>query len=989
MPDGTLAFTKEGLIIEAEEKTSIFWGGRIRITHPQWIEFRFETHAGKPKLFVDTDNSPHLTGYRRSYLISWKSPRASGFEITPENNDPTEFDNWNPVGIPQQLAIPPGEHLDIDVSLIKSGTNVAALRHALSQRIRTDQADISTRLRTSVGAEMNSLVPSASREAITAFLNSRVNVTYEAGLRGSGKRQGGQQATSLTGLELILGAAERKESNGLWSPTWIDRATFDPTISSTLVQTFDPTTDTGRKNLRTVRKAITPMLSEAAQLAPQIIKNVATYYESVLSDRLLHLAFTTPNISEDIRSAAEDWLAKPKEQRKIHALQLNIRNQVDLVVATAESVERKIVPGIAAIPVGNRWLVVSLLESAGLYAYRPDSLVETFHRGHRSGNKFSKKYTFEVNYSITPTTQEVVREHLSVPDTEGLVTGDFTRSGWGVAEASGDEPNGEGACNTLRQTPDVKKARESASGILVAVPSNFDSLGQAFSMQWSKNIDRLLFTPQEEDTQRNWEMTGSALRTAAVTVAVASALAAPVSFPVSATLGGVAAVTQLGGTMTDLAIAKTTDQGDTARRAWDSFYDNILLDLLGVGSEAFGIAALTRARAARAARQGGAAARLPHREASQILSQWFDPDKIKKISDKRVAASRLSDAAANGNTKVLKIIDSGSGNSWDGIFNLEKAAGQLNETDDLARVPTFRGKSPDDVAWYLKGTGREITNVENLRNAPAGYRIAFLNEDGEIIHAMRTSGNGALEGKNNSGLLPSMPSAWSRHDMANKLTIVDGHFEANGRPVRVVVASDVPEFRIETRRSGMTFAALNAEETALRNNARTEVLNYDSGIPGKTIGNLIENPAGKCEALMNPVASYMRANGYTNIKFRGMGIWDNVDQRTYANHYIVVGERNGQRWAFDLSAGQFGNKGMRGLDGPIIDLEANWAQKYADSTTRKLIKYQDFPTQSEAKHTFGSMTGFDPLEYMPDSTLLSTPNWYNTAKKAALGGGAN
>ncbi|MGW2190674.1 hypothetical protein, partial [Streptomyces sp. NPDC001719] len=194
-------------------------------------------------------------------------------------------------------------------------------------------------------AAMRTVAPNAPPGAITGFLDSSVTVTYEVGLRGSGKRQGGQQATSLTGLEIMLGTAERKETNGLWSPTWIDRATFDPSVNRTLVQAFDLSTDTGRKNLRTVRQAIAPILSETAQLAPRKIKDVATYYESQLSGILLDLAFAEPGVPEDARKAAEDWLSTPKEQRKIYAMQLNVRHSVNIGIGALKTVKAKTIPG--------------------------------------------------------------------------------------------------------------------------------------------------------------------------------------------------------------------------------------------------------------------------------------------------------------------------------------------------------------------------------------------------------------------------------------------------------------------------------------------------------------------------------------------------------------------------------------------------------------------------------------------------------------------
>ncbi|MGH4033515.1 hypothetical protein ACQB60_31805 [Actinomycetota bacterium Odt1-20B] len=90
-------------------------------------------------------------------------------------------------------------------------------------------------------------------------------------------------------------------------------------------------------------------------------------------------------------------------------------------------------------------------------------------------------------------------------------------------------------------------------------------------------------------------------------------------------------------------------------------------------------------------------------------------------------------------------------------------------------------------------------------------------------------------------------------------------------------------------------------------------------------------------------------------------------------------DRGGRTYVFDLSAGQFADKGMRGLDGPLITTEANWAKAFQDSTSRKLIKYQDFATISEANDAFRATKPLEPFAYRSGATVLSAPGWYTNA----------
>ncbi|MFC5722317.1 hypothetical protein ACFP1Z_19305 [Streptomyces gamaensis] len=501
-------------------------------------------------------------------------------------------------------------------------------------------------------------------------------------------------------------------------------------------------------------------------------------------------------------------------------------------------------------------------------------------------------------------------------------------------------------------------------------------LWQAAKTRVMSNLDGLVYTAAEHEQDHDAMfkrdlMIALSLVTIPVTVGAAGGVGAAVSLGAGVGFGFASA-------HYDETIANNADRGDVYRQAME---DAELGRMLAVGGAVLDLGFAGKAlRGLPVHRHSAHAAAQTVRNTMRVARNKVALLKLPP----RARAARIAAAGAD-SAAFTRTMSKNGAVCWDAVIKLQEMAGIITKQERAAlsatRATNFRA--------YLGGAGKEIKNAESLARLGPGHRVAFVVREGgqrKMIHAMLSVGDGQMAGINNAGLKGSLSPGFTKVNMVGDDVLNfadDGIRLSDGRRVKVYADTSAPEFRIETGRSGLASTTLNAEETALRNNALTGALNYDSGITGKTIGQLVQNPAGKCEALMNPVASYMRNNGYTNIKFRGMGIWDNVDQRTYANHYVVLGERNGQRWVFDLSAGQFGNKGMRGLDGPIVDLEVNWAKKYADSTTRKLIKYQDFRTASGATGEFGSVTGLDPLDYMPDSTLLNTPDWYRTAKSAA------
>ncbi|RKS65791.1 glycosyl transferase-like sugar-binding protein [Photorhabdus asymbiotica] len=161
-----------------------------------------------------------------------------------------------------------------------------------------------------------------------------------------------------------------------------------------------------------------------------------------------------------------------------------------------------------------------------------------------------------------------------------------------------------------------------------------------------------------------------------------------------------------------------------------------------------------------------------------------------------------------------------------------------------------------------------------------------------------------------------------------------------------------------------------------------DATDYLNQLKQKTnINNKISSPAGQCESLMKPVSDFMRENGFTDIRYRGMFIWNNATEQIPMNHFVVVGKKVGKDYVFDVSAHQFENKGMPDLNGPLILAAEDWAKKYRGATTRKLIYYSDFKNASTATNTYNALPRELVLESMEGKTFITSPNWYQTFKR--------
>ncbi|MCC8420881.1 cytotoxic necrotizing factor Rho-activating domain-containing protein [Photorhabdus thracensis] len=143
----------------------------------------------------------------------------------------------------------------------------------------------------------------------------------------------------------------------------------------------------------------------------------------------------------------------------------------------------------------------------------------------------------------------------------------------------------------------------------------------------------------------------------------------------------------------------------------------------------------------------------------------------------------------------------------------------------------------------------------------------------------------------------------------------------------------------------------------------------------------IQDPKGKCQVLMNPIADFMKEKGFFDIRYRGMYIWNNATEQIPMNHFVVVGKKGGKDYVFDVSAHQFENKGMSDLNEPLILSAEDWAKKYRGATTRKLIYYSDFKNARTAANTYHALPRALVPGSMEGKTFITSPNWYDTFKR--------
>ncbi|WP_312695615.1 LysM peptidoglycan-binding domain-containing protein [Caproiciproducens sp.] len=153
------------------------------------------------------------------------------------------------------------------------------------------------------------------------------------------------------------------------------------------------------------------------------------------------------------------------------------------------------------------------------------------------------------------------------------------------------------------------------------------------------------------------------------------------------------------------------------------------------------------------------------------------------------------------------------------------------------------------------------------------------------------------------------------------------------------------------------------------------------------IAAMIDRPAGKCEAVMAPVAKFMIKEEFTDIRYRGIYIWANGLDNNPMNHFAVIGKKNGIDYIFDVTAHQFANSGMRDFEDPQILTLLSWEDKWRNATSRKLIVCSDFNNTYLARNNYSSSLPITPVDFFIDASkknldysLITNPPMLNKLK---------
>ncbi|MDF9620453.1 hypothetical protein P5705_22630 [Pseudomonas entomophila] len=148
--------------------------------------------------------------------------------------------------------------------------------------------------------------------------------------------------------------------------------------------------------------------------------------------------------------------------------------------------------------------------------------------------------------------------------------------------------------------------------------------------------------------------------------------------------------------------------------------------------------------------------------------------------------------------------------------------------------------------------------------------------------------------------------------------------------------------------------------------------NYRSDIDKiPSLSRMVNNPKENCFNILDETKKYMIDKGMTDIRVRGMYIWQKPDDIMPSNHYVLLGKMGDMEYVFDLTAGQFPK-----IDGPLVLPKLAWERIYQQTWPSKLIKYGDFSAPKRAEIAFSSSLPKNPVEFMTDTIILAKPNWY-------------
>ncbi|MFE3553441.1 alpha/beta hydrolase [Streptomyces sp. NPDC059193] len=547
--------------------------------------------------------------------------------------------------------------------------------------------------------------------------------------------------------------------------------------------------------------------------------------------------------------------------------------------------------------------------------------------------------------------------------------------------------SGRASSSTFRP----KRARLGAMGAEVRyVPFSFRASTRVYEDLWDagltkvrKEADALSYTPEEQRRDEGLRFRrnlASAVSNLATIVATGLTGGAALAVSLVAGAAGIASSAfqgQLGG---------VADRGDVRRRAEE---DAALGMVFAIGGTVLDVAAA--AKFLRAAAPGAKTAAA--KNLRSLIAKGQDKILVRRIAGRIEGGMRAKApmertsayASVIAGTQDLPTAAFRRGDvCWDAAIRVDELAGAITAAE-AARLRSVTRATTFDA--FLGGTEmKAVANPESLARIPLGERVAIVGGVGSerrMLHAMTSTGNGKMAGLNNAGINPRLSPGYAEFDLVGDAGLKfrgDGVWElADGQQVRVYVHADAPEFRIESMRPQATAAELAQADRMLADKL------MKSARKNPKITKLMADPSENCEKLMQPAAALAKRKGFDNIRYAGMDMWSNAGRRTLNdNHFVVIGSKGGKDWVFDLSAGQFANKGMQGLDGPLILPMENWLAKYQRSTTTKLIKMREFSSSDGAANAFNTQSPRWALDYREGTQLLTRPGWYDSGMASRL-----
>lgn len=503
----------------------------------------------------------------------------------------------------------------------------------------------------------------------------------------------------------------------------------------------------------------------------------------------------------------------------------------------------------------------------------------------------------------------------------------------------------------------------------------YTDLWQAGLNRITKDADRLAYTPSEEAREQelvdNREFWGWVQKLASI----AGLYVGGVPGLGLGLLSGGSGITS--GSY-EMQRAREMDEGDLADEVMRLAKVGMALDAAGIGLDLYGAASLFRSGIKMPT---AASLKSTIRSVLSSVTRLRLSAKIPYMYQRTPAqATALYARALSENPALARQVLEG-GSSMDVVLRLERLTKRL--TDDEAAELSGATLSKFLGGKEMKG----IPDPDSFARLGEGERLAIVRaDDHTIIQTMTSTGRGRAAGVNNDSLNPALGKTYQEIDVLRDAGVKyqNGKWMLHdGTDVKFYTHAKSYEFRVSPVRGEVRQVELTPDQAAARQQWQDEIMHRTTSSRSRSgetlrLADLAANPSENCEAALDSVVRYMRDKGFTDIEIRGVGMWSR--NGVYGNHFLAIGTHSSDRWAFDITAGQFSDRGMPRITGAIIDLEQNWAHLFQGG---RLVKYADFSNKYKAMRAF-PVWPESPLKYTPDAHVLHATDRYRKALEMPL-----